>query len=370
MSKVIVSIMLIGSVLTAQDFDVYISDAGNFTTGPWKILKTGSSGGVASPFITSNLNWPQDILFLEDQEIVLISNLGSNSITAYNAASGAYLSVFASGISGPTRMEIGADSLIYVLQWSGNGLVWRYDQQGNFVDEFTSVAVTQSIGLDWDADGNLYVSSYNGDHVRKFDPEGNDLGLFVDANLAGPTNIWFDAEGNLLVVDYNGNSVKKYDSNGTYVGVFISGIQNAEGVDFMPNGDILIGSGGSSSVNRYDSEGNFLSTFVQGGFPGMQTPNAVVIRYSAPVSADDVREDRASAAVTPSVGVEFQVSAQARHDIQAIEIYDLLGRRVETIQLGSQTAIWQAHQHPQGLYFILMRHQSGSISTQKVLVRY
>ncbi len=70
-------------------------------------------------------------------------------------------------------MKIGADSLLYVLQWSGNGKVRRYELDGTFVDDFTSVGVTQSIGIDWDNDGNLYVSSYGGDNVRKFDTNGN-----------------------------------------------------------------------------------------------------------------------------------------------------------------------------------------------------
>lgn len=105
-------------------------------------------------------------------------------------------------------MKIGADSLLYVLQWSGNGKVRRYQLDGTYAGEFTSVGVPQSIGLDWDSNGNLYVSSYTGDNVRKFDPNGNDLGLFVTSNLAGPTNIWFDDNGDLLVSDYDGTAVK------------------------------------------------------------------------------------------------------------------------------------------------------------------
>lgn len=103
--------------------------------------------------------------------------MNTGSITKYNSTTGDYIENFATGIAGPTRMKIGTDSLLYVLQWSGNGKVKRYQLDGTFVDEFTSVGVPQSIGIDWDNNGNLYVSSYSGDNVRKFDANGNDLGL-------------------------------------------------------------------------------------------------------------------------------------------------------------------------------------------------
>jgi len=55
--------------------------------------------------------------------VVLISNLNTGRITKYNSSTGEYIGDFATGIAGPTRMKIGADSLLYVLQWSGNGKV-------------------------------------------------------------------------------------------------------------------------------------------------------------------------------------------------------------------------------------------------------
>ena len=128
-------------------------------------------------------------------QVVLISNLSSGNINRHNINSGQFIDSFATNIGGPTRIKIGPDGLLYVLQWTGDGLVQRYQLDGTFVDNFTSVGVFQSIGLDWDNEGNLYVSSYNNGangSVRKFDPEGNDLGLLIDTGLQGPTDIWFD----------------------------------------------------------------------------------------------------------------------------------------------------------------------------------
>ena len=262
-----------------SDFYVYVCDIANFDTGPYQILKYDENGNNPEVFINSNLSWPQDILFLEDQGIVLISNLSSGRITKYNSDTGGYLGNFATGIAGPTRMKIGPDNLLYVLQWNNTiNKVKRYELDGTPLGDFTSIGVPQSIGLDWDEAGNLYVSSYSDDIVRKYDLNGNDLGLFVNSNLEGPTNIWFDDSGNLFVVDYNGGAVKKYDANGSYLGVFISGLSKAEGVAFMENGNILIGNGNTSSVKLYKSDGTYIDDFISSGSGGLITPNAVIIR--------------------------------------------------------------------------------------------
>ncbi len=276
--RTLLFLLLLPVLLFAQDFSVYISDAGNFDAPPWQILRVDANGQNPQTFIDSELAWPQDILFLEDQGVVLISNLNSGRITRHDAESGEYINNFATGISGPTRMKIGADGLLYVLQWSGNGLVLRYELDGTPLGAFTQAGVGASIGLDWDAEGRLHVSSYNGDHVRRFNTDGSDDGILVGTDLLGPTNIWFDEAGDLLVVDYNGTAVKRFNSEGLYQGDFLTGLGSAEGVAFLPGGDILVGNGQDSSVRRYSPDGTSLGAFVASGAGGLLRPNAVVLR--------------------------------------------------------------------------------------------
>ena len=271
-------LLLFVSNLLGQEMAVYVSDAGNFSSPPWQILKYDGNGENPEVFINQNLGWPQDIVFQEAANTVLISNLSSNQITRYNAETGSYIDVFAQVPGGPTRMKIGSDNLLYVLQWNGNGSVLRYQLDGTYVGEFTSVGVSKSIGIDWDSAGNLYVSSYDGDHVRKFDSNGNDQGLFINSNLTGPTNITFDDKGDLLVSDYDGATVRRFDANGNYVSDFLSGISQVEGIDIFANGNILVGNGSRHTVRMYDSEGNFVKNFVSSRSGGLNTPNAVVIR--------------------------------------------------------------------------------------------
>eukprot|EP00188_Purpureofilum_apyrenoidigerum_P004992 Plantae.Rhodophyta-Purpureofilum_apyrenoidigerum.ctg6087.p1 GENE.Plantae.Rhodophyta-Purpureofilum_apyrenoidigerum.ctg6087~~Plantae.Rhodophyta-Purpureofilum_apyrenoidigerum.ctg6087.p1 ORF type:complete len:389 (+),score=41.21 Plantae.Rhodophyta-Purpureofilum_apyrenoidigerum.ctg6087:2790-3956(+) len=265
---------------SAPRTDIYVSDVGVNRNGPHQILRYDSNGDHGEVFISTGLSRPQDIVFLEDQELVLISNFGSGTITQYDISTGESRGVFAGGLNGPTRLEIGPDNLLYVLQWN-SGPVKRYNLDGTFVDDFTSSSVSEAIGIDWDADGNVYVSSFNNGSngfVKKFDASGEDLGLFITSNLSGPTDIWFDNSGNLLVNDWSGNRVQKFDSNGAFLSTFITGVTQPEGVAFFDNGDVLIGDSGTGAVKRYSSQGTFIEDIVAGGAAGLVTTNAVVLR--------------------------------------------------------------------------------------------
>lgn len=266
------------SSASCQSYEIYVSDAGNFSQPPWQILKFGENGDNPEVFITENLDWPHDIVFLEGTNTVLVSNFNSGTITRYNAVTGNFIDVFTSDVIAPTRMKIGADNLLYVLQSSGNGRVRRFQLNGTFVDDFTNQGLTRPLGLDWDQQGNLYVSSYDGQLVRKFGPDGIDQGNFVNTNLTGPTNIWFDESGDLLVADYDGGAVRRFDSQGIYQGDFILGLAQTEGVDFLPNGEILLGNGGTSSVKRFTPAGAYIDDIVPSQSGNLMQPNAVVVR--------------------------------------------------------------------------------------------
>ena len=73
----ILGCLLAATALNARELEIYVSDAGNFQNPPWQILKFDENGDNPEVFITQNLAWPQDILFLEAQDQVLASRLPS-----------------------------------------------------------------------------------------------------------------------------------------------------------------------------------------------------------------------------------------------------------------------------------------------------
>lgn len=355
--------------LTAQNKSIYVSDAGNFSQPPWQILKFDENGENREVFIDDHLAWPQDILFLEGKNEVLITNLNSGRISRFNATTGEFINEFATGIGGPTRMKIGADGLLYVLQWSGNGKVWRYQPDGTFVDQFTATGVGTSIGLDWDAVGNLYVSSYNGKLVKKFSSTGADMGLFINTNLVGPTNIWFEDNGDLLVMDYDGGAVKRFNSDGEYQGIFIPDLPQGEGVDFLPNGNIIIGCGGTSSVRVYNQFGSFIEDLVPPGTLDLLKPNAVVFRVDPISGTTTPIVYKEVALATPSIGTLFHITAKALLlSKPRLDVLDAAGIMVRSLNL-ADTMQFDATGLADGIYFLTVQLQEGAIGRQKIVVQ-
>lgn len=263
-------------------YELFVSDANGFGQGPWKILRYDGDGSNPRTFTDENLAWPQDIIILEEEREVLISNLNSGRITKYNLDTGAYIDDFALVAGGPTRMKFGPDGLLYVLQWQGDGTVLRFNRDGSFVDAFTNVGVGRSIGLDWDEDGNLYVSSFEDAFVRKFDSMGQDMGLFIASNLFGPTNIYFMENGNLLVSDWAAGFVFMFSASGQFLGPFITGVPQVEGFAKTPEGNILIGHGMDSSIEEYRLDGTFVQDKITSNLGGLQQPNAIAVRELNP----------------------------------------------------------------------------------------
>lgn len=353
------------SLFFIQAQEVWVSDAGGFNNPPWFIYKFDENGENPITFLDQNdgIIWPEDILFLESQNTVLISNLSTEGlITKHNINTGAFIGNFAS-LGGPTRMKIGPDNLIYVLQWNGNGKVFRYEQDGTFVDEFTSVGVPQSIGLDWDSSGNLYVSSYSGSFIRQFDTNGNDLGIFINTNLSGPTNIWFDNNGNLIVLNWNNGIVNRFDSSGNFIENEITGIIQCEGVDFYPNGDMLIGVGSDDTVKKYDSDFNFLENFIEAGT--LLTPNAIAIRNTT-ISVDDYTLE--NNILKSTVGDEFYITDLAKDKLETIKIYTVLGELLDNFKVSEILKIDAKH-YSEGIYFVTSEYNNIKI-VQKIIVKH
>ncbi len=359
------TLLLCVTNISSQEFDIYVSDAGNFGP-PNTILKFDSNGENPEVFIDQNLNWPQDILFLEDQEVVLISNLNTNVINKHDSNTGEFIEIFATVEGGPTRMNIGPEGLIYVLQWSGNGLVLRYQQDGTFVDEFTDVGVTQSIGLDWDNDNNLYVSSFGGGFVRKFAPSGNDLGIFINSQLTGPTNFRFDNNEDILILDWSGAKIERFDDLGNHIDTFITDVSQAEGIDFYPNGDFLIGHGQDASVKLYNSDGTFLEEIIESGSGGLIRPNAVILR-DASLSTDAFSILKTTSIFENSYGTTFKLNKVLQTSIQPIEIYDLGGRLVTTVIINSDKKEWEVLSIVNGVYLAVLQKGSKKI-IQKIII--
>jgi len=272
---------------------VYVYDTGgNFLT---EFVQSGAGG----------LDGTEDILFLPDGT-VLVSGFNNDAIKQYDA-NGNYIGDFSTGytLMTPSKMSLGPDSLVYITQWGGSQKMVCFDLNGNFVDEWTDIAVPNGLYHVRDSAGVLYVAAYgNGmdGRVMKFDVDGTYLGDHIGSTvLQGPTTPWFTGSGSMMVADWTTGFVREFDATGNLLGTFISSIAEPEGVAFLPNGDILIGDWQQDAVHWFDAAGVSQGLFASGG--GLVDVNGV--RVGPLVSVFSVGENHSQLhelSISPNIG--------------------------------------------------------------------
>ena len=372
-SKLFLALCFVFFTLEAisQTTFIYVSDAGGFNAPPWQILRYNLDGSnphvlIDNDFFTGQgVGWPQDILFLENENAILVSCLVGNKITKHNASTGAFIEDFATIPGGPTRMKIGPDGKIYVVQWSlTDNKVLRFDTDGTPLGPFTNVGIVRSIGLDWDADDNLYVTSYGGNKVHKFDSNGTYVGEFINTDLSGPTNVLREDSGNYLVLNWSGNSIERFDMDGTHLETFTTEVTQPEGIAKHPNNNnYLVGNGGNASVDQFAPDGTFVESTVPSGSGGLIQPNAVTI-IETTLSTNEFSKKKVM--VTPSVGNIFNLNTLETTSLESLELFNIQGQKITTIDVHEYQ--WNGNFLQEGLYFLRGRTPRGSY-VQKIIIK-
>jgi sugar lactone lactonase YvrE len=138
--------------------------------------------------------------------------------------------------------------------------------------EATHVTLSGPEGLAVDANGNLYVSEFNGSRVVRISPGGQlsvvagtgragysgDNGPATQARLSQPTGLAVDSHGSLAIADYANNTVREVDSNGrikTLLGPGSSSLDHPIGLAFRGS-DLYIADTGGSRVLMLPSAGS------------------------------------------------------------------------------------------------------------------
>lgn len=209
---------------------------------------------------------------------LLVSGYFSNNVAVYDACSGAFLRQLetAGRIQGAQAVRINpADGLIYVVS-EGNDQIQRYRRDANysFVDVFAQLAANiDPTGIDFGADGRVYVASYGTSSVLELDAQsGATIGTLLPgtSGLRGADNgMLVSAAGLLYVPGYDSHSVARINpATGQVQAAFIAagsgGLRNSRGI--LDEGTtILVGGEGSGAIYRFNATtGALVGTLVSG----------------------------------------------------------------------------------------------------------
>jgi sugar lactone lactonase YvrE len=314
------------------------------------VAGTGSSGFVNGPAATAQFAYPTGIavdgadnLYVSESNNACIRKITPDGTVSTFAGTG--VSGYADGPGATAQfgfgiryMAFGPNGNLYVAEGTpnarirmvtpqgvvstvaGNGTRADYDGQG------VSASFNYPCGLTFDAAGNMYVTTLEGNAVRKITASGYVSTLagstqpgLVDATGTSarfyyPLGIAADASGNLFVADSQNNCIRKITSAGvvtTFAGSGVqgenqdgtgtaAGIQNPRGVVIDATGTLFV-SDGRSKIRKITAAGvvttfagNGTSSFMEGGPTRAQfsVPKGMVVDAQGGLYVADVANNR------------------------------------------------------------------------------
>lgn len=282
-----------------------------FPVVPWFLVSAAIAGCAVESDVADESTEQAASALLGHRPRVLVANSRGNNIVAYteNGASlGELIPVGRGGLADPDTMIIGPDRRLYVTSGAEvtNSAVLRYDAStGAFLGVFASGhGLHRPYGIAFGDDGLVYVASFLSDEIFRFDAQ---TGAFVDVfargdgqpgGLNGPNFLAFGPDGGLYVTTQGSvagtfpglpSEVLRYDIATGAHSVFIAqpvpspssgGFVSLLGIAFGPDCDRhrsrgcdLFVSDFANDVRRYDLETRELEFQFDTNYTGTQPSN-------------------------------------------------------------------------------------------------
>ncbi|MBI4552859.1 MAG: choice-of-anchor D domain-containing protein [Candidatus Latescibacteria bacterium] len=268
---------------------IFVDSAGNLYIGDYRnnrirkvdtngVITTVAGNGTASfsgddgPATAASLKlWYANVfkdgagnLYIPDYYNNRIRKVDTNGVITTVAGNGTKSSAgddslaTVASLNGPITVYGDSAGNLYISEWDGhrirkvapNGIITTV--AGNGTASFsgdggpaTAASLNNPEGIFSDGPGNLYISDYNNNRVRKVDAatqiittiagggpnSPGDGGPARAAVLSGPTSMFRDSMGNLYIAEWDGHRVRKVDPTGIITTVAGTGDEGFSGDD-------------------------------------------------------------------------------------------------------------------------------------------
>ncbi|HWD89791.1 MAG TPA: gliding motility-associated C-terminal domain-containing protein [Mucilaginibacter sp.] len=285
----------LGGAVSQETYGVTTFAGSMGSKGSFGVINSIRSAGNGTLYITDA---SQRLMTITPGGLLTVI-AGNANIAGYADGQGA-----AAVFNNPGEMAIDGSGNIYIAD-EGNNVI-RKVTPGGTVTTFagtgaagsadgilTTATFNQPTGLAFDAAGNLYVSDFNTNIIRKITPAGavttlagtanqggNENGIGAAAHFSGPGCLITDPTGNIYVADFNNNMIRKITPAGvvtTIAGTGAVGLNNGngaaatfngpQGMVFDPEGDLYVCDQNNYVVRQITPSG-VVSTFVGSGTRG------------------------------------------------------------------------------------------------------
>ncbi|MGA2758911.1 MAG: hypothetical protein ABSF08_01150 [Candidatus Cybelea sp.] len=161
------------------------------------------TGGAPIGEITDGVIGPYG-LFVDKNGTLYVANESADTVTAYPAGSTTPSTTWSEDLDNPHYPLVDANGDLFVSN-QGNGTVVEYRSGSSSAAEVLQTQGTQTDGMDFDSQGDLYVAFRTGDRPREggielFKP-GSSQGKVLRMKLNEPQGLIVDSKGRIVVVE-------------------------------------------------------------------------------------------------------------------------------------------------------------------------
>ncbi len=230
------------------------------------------TGTIIGDFVapsSGGLQLPSGLAYGPDGNLY-VSDGPNGKVLRYNGRTGAFIDLFAhdAALFGPSDLEFYQGNL-YVAMWSNaSGLaggVARLNGTTGALDATFGVENNHRVSsIEFDANGELYASSYDASDIRVFDPiSGTMLRSMGNLGTFGrPMGMSFGDDDNLYVNDWTGNFRIIDPQSGALVKILLTGIGTNQANRFAPDGSLIVDNFFGRHLDKYDPmTGQFLGVY-------------------------------------------------------------------------------------------------------------
>ncbi|MGZ3874336.1 MAG: NHL domain-containing protein, partial [Mucilaginibacter sp.] len=284
-----------GGAVSQETYGVTTFAGSTGSAGTFGVINSIRLVGSSDLYITDG--WQRLMRITPGGALTTIA--GSTNNAGYADGQGA-----AALFNGPGEMAVDGSGNIYVADENNNvirkvtpaGVVTTFagtGARGSADGTLTTATFDQPTGLVFDGAGNLYVSDFNSNIIRKITPSGfvstfagtvnqsgKTDGTGAAARFWGPGYLVTDPTGNIYVSDFNNNMIRQITLTGTVstvAGTGAAGLTNGnaaiatfngpQGMAFDVSGDLYVADQNNYVVRKITPSGA-VSTFAGTGFRG------------------------------------------------------------------------------------------------------
>ncbi len=316
----------------------------------------------------------------------IITTIVGNGVAGFSGDGGA---ATAAEINNPTRTVIDKSGNLYIADWYNNRV--RIVNTSGIISTFagssvagysgdggpaTAAELNEPRGVYCDAANNIYITDYTNSVVRKVNASGiistfagngyagfyGDGGPATAAEMYGPVGVTLDPAGNVYIGERNNNLVRMINLSGN-----ISTVAGLAGIIGYS------GDGGPATDAELNSPRNIVFDKLGDMYIADAFNNVIreipFLGVETGISLSAQPFDLISVFPNPTSGIfTIHFAGAQNFEPENIEIFNVLGERVETQCIASLQTTINLTKQPNGIYFYRVVSESGSLVGEGKLI--